>query len=168
MTAHPRNMQQLADHLRSSLGDGPFPPPGGWTHMGAVICDASFQARRNYETTIRPRLLALQKAWPDARTVQGFRARLTTCDLATAMNFHESRRVITAHRITDLLTDHDVDTRDDLNAWLENAANRAALRTIHGIGPKTVWITSATSSAAPRSPSTSTCAPSPPTPASPT
>ncbi|WP_201305807.1 hypothetical protein [Streptomyces sp. GF20] len=54
MTTNRRDVQRLTDHLRSSLGDGPFPAPGGWTHMGAVICDASFQARRNYETTIRP------------------------------------------------------------------------------------------------------------------
>ncbi|MCX2928135.1 hypothetical protein [Streptomyces sp. NEAU-W12] len=138
MIASPRDVQRLTDHLRSSLGDGPFSAPGGWTHMGAVICDASFQARRNYETTIRPRVLALQKAWPDARTVQGFQARLTTCDLATAMNFHDLRRVTIAHRITDLLTAHHVDTRDDLNAWLDHTTNRAALRTIHGVGPKTV------------------------------
>ncbi|MEU4011348.1 hypothetical protein AB0H30_23105 [Streptomyces pseudogriseolus] len=117
MTASPRDVQRLTDHLRSSLGDGPFHAPGGWTHMGAVICDASFQARRNYETTIRPRVLALQKAWPDARTVQGFQARLATYDLATAMNFHDLRRVTLAHRVTDLLAAHHVDTRDDLNAW---------------------------------------------------
>ncbi|MGW3917462.1 hypothetical protein ACWEBX_39225 [Streptomyces sp. NPDC005070] len=138
MTANRRDIQRLTDHLRSSLGDGPFPAPGGWTHMGAVICDASFQARRNYETTIRPRLLALQTAWPDACTVQGFQTRLATCDLATAMNFHDSYRVTIAHRITDLLAAHHVDTRDDLNAWLDQAANRAALRTVHGVGPKTV------------------------------
>ncbi|MFF7115389.1 hypothetical protein ACFY91_24200 [Streptomyces albogriseolus] len=138
MTANRRDIQRLTDHLRSTLGDGPFPAPGGWTHMGAVICDASFQARRNYETTIRPRVLALQTAWPDARTVQGFQARLTTCDLATAMNFHAPRRVTLAHRITDLLVTHHVDTRDDLNAWLDHTAHRAALRTIHGVGPKTV------------------------------
>lgn len=72
MTAH-SPVQRLADYVRTTLGEGPFPPSGGWTHMGAVICDATFQARRKYESTIRPRILHLQSAWPDAATVRGFR-----------------------------------------------------------------------------------------------
>ncbi|MBB5128145.1 hypothetical protein FHS32_004920 [Streptomyces albaduncus] len=34
--------------------------------------------------------------------MQGFRTRLTTCNLATAMNFHDPRRGTITHRITDL------------------------------------------------------------------
>lgn len=132
------SVQRLADHIRTTLGDGPFPPPGGWIHMGAVICDASFQARRKYESTIRPRILQLQSAWPDAATVRGFQARLATEDLATAMNFNSLHRVTTAHGITDLLAENGVDTRDDLHEWLAHQANRSALRAVKGVGPKTV------------------------------
>ncbi|MEU5205334.1 hypothetical protein ACI2LF_40530 [Kribbella sp. NPDC020789] len=137
MTTH-THTQQLAAHIRSRLGDGPFLAPGGWSHMGAVICDASFQARRNYASTIRPRILHLQTAWPDANTVRGFRARLATEDLAAVMNFKAPRRVATAHHIAELLATSGVDTRDDLHAWLEVPDNRAALRTVNGVGPKTV------------------------------
>ncbi|MEU7027714.1 hypothetical protein AB0A60_13610 [Streptomyces sp. NPDC046275] len=130
--------QLLAAHVRSALGDGPFDPPGGWTHMGAVICDVSFQARRKYTSTIRPRLLRLQAAWPDAVTVRGFQARLATEDLASAMNFNSPGRVATAHGITALLAARSVDTRDDLHEWLDHQDNRAALRTVKGVGPKSV------------------------------
>lgn len=131
-------VQQLVGHVRSVLGDGPFPLPRGWTHMGAVICDASFHARRKYASTIRPRLLQLQSAWPDAATVRGFRARLATDDLAVAMNFKSPSRVATAHAITDLLVAGGVDTRDDLRAWLDHQDSRAALRTVKGVGAKSV------------------------------
>ncbi|MEU1631111.1 hypothetical protein ABZ746_38910 [Streptomyces sp. NPDC020096] len=130
--------QRLATHVQATLGDGPFPLPRGWTHMGAVICDASFHARRKYASTIRPRLLQLQSAWPDAATVRGFQARLAVEDLALAMSFKSPRRVATAHGITDLLAAQGVDTRDDLHAWLGHRANRAALRTVKGVGPKSV------------------------------
>jgi hypothetical protein len=106
--------------------------------MGAVICDASFQARRKYESTIRPRLLQLQLAWPDAATVYGFQRRLATEDLALAMNFKSPSRVATAHGITNLLAARGIDTRDDLHAWLGHQANRAALRAVKGVGPKSV------------------------------
>ncbi|MFK0049984.1 hypothetical protein ACIQU4_38935 [Streptomyces sp. NPDC090741] len=130
--------QRLAGHVQHLLGDGPFLRPGGWTHMGAVICDASFHARCKYEATLRPRLLRLQTAWPDAATVRGFEARLATGDLAAVLNFHSSRKVATARAITDLLVAKGVDTRDDLQAWLDRQVNRAALRTVKGVGPKSV------------------------------
>ncbi|MFD5629959.1 hypothetical protein [Streptomyces sp. NPDC127072] len=130
--------QQLAAHVRTVIGDGPFHRPGGWTHMGAVICDASFQARRKYESTIRPRILQLQAAWPDAATVRGFHTRLATEDLAVAMNFNSPRRVATAHGIADLLVANGVDTRNDLRAWLDHEVGRTALVAVEGVGPKTV------------------------------
>ncbi|MFD5469490.1 hypothetical protein [Streptomyces sp. NPDC127105] len=132
------SVQRLAAHVRSVLGDGPFHLPVGWTHMGAVICDASFHARRKYKSIIRPRLLQLQSAWPDAVTVRGFQARLATEDLGVAMNFKSPSRVATAHAITDLLVARGVDTRDDLRAWLDHQDNRAALRAVKGVGPKSV------------------------------
>ncbi|WP_329312388.1 hypothetical protein OG723_02410 [Streptomyces sp. NBC_01278] len=130
--------QRLADRIQRLLGDGPFPQPGGWTHMGAVICDGSFHARCKYEATLRPRLLRLQAHWPDAVTVRGFQRRLASEDLAVAMDFNDSRKVATAHAITDVLAADGVDTRDDLHAWLDHEANRAALRGVKGVGPKSI------------------------------
>ncbi|MFK0153659.1 hypothetical protein ACIQVK_16515 [Streptomyces sp. NPDC090493] len=130
--------RRLADHVQRFIGDGPFLQAGGWTHMGAVICDASFHARCKYEATLRPRLLRLQTDWPDAATVRGFQRRLGTEDLAVTMNFNHSQKVATAHAITDLLAAKGVDTRDELHAWLDHETNRAALRTVKGVGPKSV------------------------------
>ncbi|MFI8965341.1 hypothetical protein ACIGO8_24885 [Streptomyces sp. NPDC053493] len=106
--------------------------------MGAVICDVSFQARRKYESTIRPRLVQLQSAWPDAVTVRGFQARLATEDLGVAMRFNSPGRVATAHALTSLLAARGVDTRDELHEWLDHTDNRAALRRVKGMGPKSV------------------------------
>ncbi|MFE3559566.1 hypothetical protein ACFXKW_32630 [Streptomyces sp. NPDC059193] len=134
----PSLAQQLAGHVQTVLGSGPFAPPAGWTHMGAVICDASFHSQRKYEKTIRPRLIHLQKAWPDAATVRGFRARIAVEDLSVAMDFNSPGRVATAHAMADLFAAGGVDTPDDLHAWLGHQDNRAALRIVKGVGPKTV------------------------------
>ncbi|MFF7631265.1 hypothetical protein [Streptomyces cyaneofuscatus] len=130
--------QRLADHVQHLLGSGPFPQPGGWTHMGAVICDVSFQPRCNYKATLRPRLRHLQSSWPDARTVSGFQRRLATEDLAVAMKFKHAQKVATAHAITGLLAARGVDTREDLHTWLGHQVNRAALLTVKGVGPKSI------------------------------
>ncbi|MEU9144009.1 hypothetical protein [Streptomyces sp. NPDC048349] len=130
--------QRLAGHVQTVLGCGPFAPPAGWTHMGAVICDTSFHAQRKYEATIRPRLRTLQLLWPDAATVSGFQARIAAEDLALAMDYNSPARVATAHAITNLLAARGVDTREDLHAWLGDQDNRAALRKVKGVGPKSV------------------------------
>ncbi|GAA4691414.1 hypothetical protein [Streptomyces youssoufiensis] len=134
----PGPAQRLADHIQRLLGEGPFAPPGGWAHMGAVICDVSFQARCRYEATLRPRLLRLQADWPDAATVQGFQRRLAVEDLAVVMSFNSPRKVATAHAVTNLLATHGVDTRDDLRAWLDDQTHRALLRTVRGVGAKSI------------------------------
>ncbi|MFD6466050.1 DNA glycosylase family protein [Streptomyces goshikiensis] len=131
-------VQRLVGHVRVTLGGGPFSAPGGWSHMGAVICDASFQARRKYESTVRPRIERLQEAWPDAVTVRGFRDRIAAEDLAVAMDFNSPRRVATAHGIADLLAANGVDTREDLRTWLDDRSHRGDLRAVKGVGPKTV------------------------------
>ncbi|MFD3977079.1 HhH-GDP family DNA glycosylase [Streptomyces griseus] len=55
-----------------------------------------------------------------------------------AMKFNHAQKVATAHAITDLLAGDGVDTREDLHAWLDQQANRAALRAVKGVGPKSV------------------------------
>ncbi|WP_405532758.1 hypothetical protein OG592_35805 [Streptomyces avidinii] len=134
----PSPARQLADHVRRVLGEGPFALSGGWFHMGAVICDASFQARTRYVSTLLPRLLRLQEEWPDAVTVRGFQDRLATHDLAVTMDFRSPGKVAKAHDITDLLVAEGVDTREDLHSWLGRPAGRAALRAVKGAGPKSV------------------------------
>ncbi|MFJ8043669.1 hypothetical protein ACIRBX_24525 [Kitasatospora sp. NPDC096147] len=128
----------LSTAVRTLLGAGPFDPPRGWTHMGAVICDASFQARRKYRRQIWPRVDGLRQAWPDAATVSGFRARLAVEDLAVAMDFRSPARVAIAHGIAGLLAAEGVETREDLYGWLGDPGHRAALRAVKGVGPKTV------------------------------
>ncbi|MER6803106.1 MULTISPECIES: hypothetical protein [Streptomyces] len=55
-----------------------------------------------------------------------------------AMKFNHAQKVATAHAVTDLLAAHEVDTREDLHTWLDHQANRAALRRVKGVGPKSI------------------------------
>jgi endonuclease III-like uncharacterized protein len=129
---------QLADHVETVLGPGPFPPPTGWTHMGAVICDAVLQGGLTYETTVRPSIVRLQERWPDANTVAGFRARLTSDDLAAVLRNHNRRKLATIPALAASLADAGVETSEHLCLWLDDEVNRAALLGLHGVGPKTV------------------------------
>jgi hypothetical protein len=54
------------------------------------------------------------------------------------MNCNDSRKIAAAHAISGLLAANGVDTRDDLRAWLDHQANRAALHTVKGARPKSI------------------------------
>ncbi|MCZ2528181.1 hypothetical protein [Streptomyces sp. HB2AG] len=137
MTA-PDSVLEFAAHVRVALGGGPFPPTGGWAHMGVVLCDAVVQSGLRCEAVVRPRTRDLQAAWPDADTVTGFRARPATEDLGTALRLANARKPATITALAEHLALAGVDTRDHLRAWLEEEAHRSGVRAVHGIGPKTV------------------------------
>jgi endonuclease III len=132
------DVAKLANHVRSTLGEGPFIRAGGWHHMGAVICDAVLQQARHYERWVLPRVKELQSAWPDARTVTRFRARAAEGELSAVLRTTNRRKLAAIVAITDLLAASGVETRDALRAWLKEDTSRSALLAVHGVGPKTV------------------------------
>ncbi|MFE0455469.1 hypothetical protein ACFW2D_30210 [Streptomyces sp. NPDC058914] len=132
------DVAKLANHVRSTLGEGPFLRAGGWHHMGAVICDAVLQQARHYRHWVQPRVEGLTKAWPDAHTVTRFRARAAEGELSAVLRTTNRRKLAAIAAITDLLAASGVETCDELRAWLKEDTSRSALLTVHGVGPKTV------------------------------
>jgi hypothetical protein len=65
----------------------------GWSHMGAVVADASLQAGIGYKHTVHPRVLALKEAWPDADTTSGVARRLDTGDLPAVLRWKGQRKI---------------------------------------------------------------------------
>ena len=119
------------------LGDSPFTPVPGWTHMGTVICDAVLQRRMNYKRVVLPRVLALKATWPEADTVSRFRQHIADGDLQGVLNINSPVRLTTIRELTDFLATAGVDTHTQLRTWLDAPGHAANLRKIKWIGPKT-------------------------------
>ena len=140
MTGDPRVGAVLARIDREHLT--PTTTARGWQHMGAVIIDAALQAGISYRSVVKPRVEDLVRAWPDADTVTGFRARCEREDLGAVIRWRGPRKLATAARLAQALTALGVDTPADLRAALEDPAvgdaTRARLRQVPGVGPKTV------------------------------
>ena len=128
----------LAGHVERTLGPGPFPPPPGWSHIGAVICDAAIQGGLRYTSTVLPRVKRLQELWPDADVVSRFRARIATGDLPNAIKLSNHRKIAAISSLTERLSSADVEAASDLKEWLGEPENRAGLLAVKGVGPKTV------------------------------
>jgi hypothetical protein len=114
----------------------------GWDHIGAIIVDAALQRRQNYHATVRPRVLALVAAWPDAATTSGFRLRLDTGKLSDVISWPSPGRLSQVEDMMCVFEREGIETVMELRGTLGDQARRGALREALGlvrhVGPKTL------------------------------
>lgn len=129
----------LADYVRS-LADFVIVETidGNYNHMGATIADAVLQAGISYDAVVRPRVRRILVEHPEARTASQFLRLLEDRGVEAVLAWSAGRKLGTALGLTRFLVQEGVETEDDLRRWLQESANHARLRAIHGIGPKTV------------------------------
>jgi hypothetical protein len=109
--------------------------------MGGVLADAALQRRARYQLVVQPRVRDLIKSWPDAETVSGFARRLAGDDIGAVLRWRPGPKLVLLRELAGAMTELGIETVADLRARLagEDAALvRARLRSIRGVGPKTV------------------------------
>jgi hypothetical protein len=113
-----------------------------WDHIGAIIVDASLQRRQNYHETVRPRVVALVEAWPDAATTSGFRQCLDTGTLSEVINWPSPGRLAQVEDMTRVFESQGIETVLELRGALSDPATRAvfreALGAVRHVSPKTL------------------------------
>jgi hypothetical protein len=115
---------------------------GGWDHIGAIIVDATLQRRQNYDATVKPRVLALVAAWPDAATTSGFRKRLDTGKLSEVISWPSPGRLAQVEEMTCVFERQGIETvlelRDTLGDHARRTVLREALAGVRHVSPKTL------------------------------
>ncbi|PVZ58510.1 hypothetical protein [Arthrobacter sp. H-02-3] len=113
-----------------------------WDHIGAIIVDAALQRRQNYHATVRPRVVALIEAWPDAATTSGFRRHLDTGTLSDVIDWPSPGRLAQVEDMTRVFESQGIETVAELRGALGDHASRAVLREALGavrhVSPKTL------------------------------
>lgn len=114
----------------------------GWDHIGAIIVDAALQRRQNYHETVKPRVVALVAAWPDASTTSGFRRRLGTGTLSEVISWPSPGRLAQVEDMTSVLERQGIETVPELRGALGDQVTRDVLREALGavrhVSPKTL------------------------------
>jgi hypothetical protein len=114
----------------------------GWDHIGAVIVDATLQRRQNYHETVKPRVVALIEAWPEADTTSGFRRQLETGKLSEVIDWPSPGRLAQVDDITRVFERIGVETVTDLRGALSDPFRRTTLRealaAVRHVSPKTL------------------------------
>ncbi|GAA1859569.1 hypothetical protein GCM10009836_44730 [Pseudonocardia ailaonensis] len=119
--------------------DFPGVEAGGarYQHMGALLADAALQAAIDFDSVVKLRVEKLLVAWPDAVTVDTFRARVAAEGLGGVLDWKHPEKLARALRLADLLAAEGVQTVDQLRSWCQLPDSRSKLLKIKGVGEKT-------------------------------
>ncbi|MEZ2392072.1 hypothetical protein AB6813_21520 [bacterium RCC_150] len=135
------DIQLLLDYINQE-GITPLQTADGWSHMGAVIADASLQAGIGYNNVVLPRVRALKQAWPDADTTSGLIKRLNSSSLSSVLNWKGRKKLAVVENLATAFEELGIETTGDLRAayGVPEKCERliARLMTISGVKNKTV------------------------------
>ncbi|MFV2044790.1 MAG: hypothetical protein ACC700_16340, partial [Anaerolineales bacterium] len=110
---------------------------GSYNHMGATIADAILQAGTNYATVVEPRVNAILKTYPDARTTTAFRDLLERVGVKEVLSWKDDEKPNRVLALTEFLLSEGIDTEQELRNWISADQNRERIQVVHGVGPKT-------------------------------
>lgn len=111
---------------------------GNYNHIGATVADAVLQANMRYATHVKPRVNKILETYPEARTTTAVLGLVKEIGATAFLSWRGEDRAERFSRVLRLFASESIETDADLHDWLAHDTNLAKLRTIKGIGPKTV------------------------------
>jgi hypothetical protein len=103
-----------------------------------VLADAGLQAATTYRTVVAPRVQRLLVMWPTAVTTTVFIDKILRYGLSDVLSWRHPEKLSRIIRLGLLLQERQVETIGDLQQWIVRKDAVDALRSVPGVGPKTV------------------------------
>ena len=131
--------ERLAQYVRS-LPDFEFYETidCNYEHIGATDADAILQANMRYKTHVKPRVNRILTQYSGVRTTSAVLNLLKSIPATEFLSLRGEDRTERFSRVLDLFAAEGIETEEDLRAWLSQESNLSKLRSIKGIGPKTI------------------------------
>lgn len=131
--------EKLALYVRS-LPDFEFYESidGNYDHIGATVADAVLQANMRYKTHVKPRVNRILAQYPNARTTSSVLHLLKSIKATEFLSWRGEDRAERFSQVLNLFAAEGIEVESDLREWLSQASNLPKLRSIKGIGPKTI------------------------------
>ena len=111
---------------------------GNYDHIGATVADAVLQANMRYKTHVKPRVNRILSEYPEARTTSSVLRLLKSISAIEFLSWRGEDRAQRFSQVLALFAAESIETEADLSVWLSRDANLAKLRSVKGIGPKTI------------------------------
>lgn len=107
-------------------------------HLGAVLADAVLQAGLNYTTVVRPRVERIIREYPQASDMRELVKIITMESVPRFLNWTHPTKATRFVKLVTCLNDHNVSEVRCLRTKLADRTFREKLRSIDGVGPKTI------------------------------
>jgi hypothetical protein len=111
---------------------------GNYDHIGAAVADAVLQANNNYRTHVKPRVNRIIALYPEARTTSSVLRLLESIAATEFLNWRGEDRAERFAQVLNLFEAEGIEVETNLREWLSHDLNLPKLRSIKGIGPKTI------------------------------
>jgi len=127
---------RLIDFIRGLADFQIVHAAGRYNHIGATLADAILQAGLSYDSVVRPRVMRVKNAYPEATNLTVFR---DICLREGAEKILDMKGAKPARlmQLISLLIDQGIDSEDALRNWIMTPDNADSLMTIGGIKQKT-------------------------------
>jgi len=133
------NSKKLVDFINSLEGfkfDSEI--DGNYQHMGATLVDGVLQAGLNYKTVVKPRVDFVLSTYPGYKTTSLFLDLCIEEGIKNVISWKDDRKPDLITTLLLLLKNEGIETCQEFSSWLNDSQNRNKLRSIKGIGPKTI------------------------------
>lgn len=131
--------RRIADHAKE-LGapvEGKYPRTA-CEHLGAVLADSVLQAGVNYTTVVRPRVMAILRAYPSRLTISSLVVLIQDGKTGAFLSWRHHEKVTRFEMLVLFLKQWGIEDIVDLRASLVSEEFCDAIQTVNGVGPKTV------------------------------
>jgi len=107
-------------------------------NIAAILVDSVFQAGVNYRSVVFPRVCAVARAFPRLGSLGLMQQAMASQSFWNAVAWKHPEKPQRLRELVDFFCANSVDTIDELREWLRRAENRERLRSVRGVGPKTI------------------------------
>ena len=133
------NPEKLAHYVKSLPGFVFYETiDGNYDHIGATVADAVLQANNKYSTHVKPRVNRILTLYPEARTTSSVLRRLELISATEFLDWRGEDRAERFRKVLELFSAEGIEVEADLREWLSKDANLPKLRSMKGVGPKTI------------------------------
>jgi hypothetical protein len=109
-----------------------------YSHMGAILADTALQAGLSYSGIVRPRIDRLLTAFPSADSISGLCSELSKTSASVFLDWSHPEKLQRFNGLIQACRSASVDTLMEFQDWVVTRIAATALRSIRGIGPKSV------------------------------
>lgn len=133
------NSKKLVDFINSLEGfEFDSEIDDNYQHIGATLVDGVLQAGLKYKTVVKPRVDFILSSYSGYKTTSSFLNLCIKEGIKNIISWKDDKKPDLIMTLLLFLKNEGIETCQEFSSWLNDSHNSKKLRSIKGIGPKTI------------------------------